>query len=96
MNKYTVIGKYNNGRTVVVHTTSYDSMEARRSAVQQIAFEIYDGNIPEGLQPMNDAIGQISQDFQLVTVLEGHAPPAPHYQAPTIFHEYHGKDMEDA
>lgn len=76
MKPYTVIGRYPNGIPCVVHVESTSAMEARRCAVQKVAFEVYDGSIPDGLAPMNEAIAAVSKDFELVAVLDGHHVPA--------------------
>lgn len=86
-NAYTVVGRYPGGKPVVVHVTCDKSMDARRCAVQRIAFEVYEGNIPDGLSPINEAIQTVSDDFDLVVVLSGHVVPEPDHRAGSfIFH----------
>lgn len=72
---FTVIGRYPNGKTVVVHVETTKATEARRCAVQRIAIEVYDGRVAPGLEPMNEAIRAIAKDFSLVAVLDGWLKP---------------------
>ena len=96
LNPYTVVGRYPGGKPVVVHVFCDQSIDARRRAVHRIAFEVYQGLIPEGLEPMNEAIKEVSNDFDLVVVLEGHAKPCPNHRAGAfIFHGEEDPKAED-
>lgn len=91
-NPYTVVGRYPGGKAVVVHVQCEHSWDARRRAVQRIAFDVYDKTIPEGLGPINEAIAAVGDDFDLVVVLDGHANPCPDHRAGGFI--FHGTDSE--
>ena len=84
---YTVVGRYPNGKSVVVHCAAKKASDAHRAAIQQIAFDVYGGQIPDGLDPINEAIDAIENDFQLVAILEGHAEVAlSTHECPVVVH----------
>jgi hypothetical protein len=75
-NAYTVVGTWKpNNKSVVAHVACRTAEQARRSAVLKVAFQIYDGKVPEGLDPMNEAIEAVSKDLLMVAVFPGHVRP---------------------
>lgn len=72
---FTVIGRYPNGHSVISHVWTRKATEARRRAVQNIAFQVYGGRISKGLDQIYQAIRAVSKDFSLVAVLNGHHKP---------------------
>ncbi len=79
MTKYTVVGRYPNGHSVIVQITELTPFHAHKAAVGKIFRDTCLGKIPDtedGRLTRQETIKQITADLDIVVILEGHTQSA--------------------
>ncbi len=99
MKKYTVVGRYPNGKAVIVQCYGRSPFDAHQDAIGKIFRDGCGGKIPDdddGRLTTKETLKQIDADLDIVAVLEGHTQSAfmAHIEhlRPCISHLVGGKD----